>query len=208
MTAISRQFASLTKQGFSALLPLPVFPNSITYWDDFAERTRTIADLSYCDKIEIHDDGSTHSWKLDGFNNLQRSVMMSVLVELINSNDVSSVRTWLNGLFRIIRSAGTDIIDRLALLQPIDLRHSWEAYIFPDLTSLHEARALQKLLHIMCEKRIGSWAPEFRTIISSLSVPANDPFAVVKSGECFVPAEHQQLLYSWLDELANPSSSS
>jgi hypothetical protein len=187
---------------FVSSVQLPEVPISLSYWDDFAECTRVIRDFSTCSQIEIHDDGTIRRWGLDLNSSFQRQCIRGIIADLMSAGDVTSVTSWISNFKRVCSRLGQGLVEQFSVTPPFEIRHRWEAFVFPLLTSRRETDALKRLLHFFCRYRVGSWRPEFASLVSALSAPHVDPFRTVRSGECFIPAEHLHILYHHLDELA------
>lgn len=112
----------------------------------------------------------------------------------------------MSGLKSVCSRLGHSLIEQLAIVPPFEITRSWEASVFPLLSAKWEADALKRLLHFFCRHRVGTWSPAYEGLVSRLSAPRVDPFRVVRSGECFLPVEHQQLIYQYLDNLAAEAS--
>lgn len=186
---------------------LPPLPRSIRYWDDFNECSRTLVEVETATRIEIHDDGTVTTLNLAGYSPFQRKAVLHIIAHQIGRNDVTTVSEWVNSFKTIYRRSPAELLEYFAALQPFDLRRVWETNIFPDLTQNRQARCLKKILHVFCDLRVGGWGPEFKSIVSILSAPKEDVFAVVRSGECFIPVQHQKILYEFLDDLAAKAAS-
>jgi hypothetical protein len=58
------------------------------------------------------------------------------------------------------------------------------------------------MFHSLCNQSIAGWRPELRSYISLLESPHRDIYKTVRTGECFLPLEHQSLIIDHLDTLA------
>lgn len=185
---------------------LPTVPKSLVYWDDFSECERTIFDFDTCELIEIKDDGLLTRLTLSHFSPFQRSCVRAIISDLLSISDVTSVVHWMESFRALSRRIGPSVIDQLSIIPPFDIKHKWESFIFPILEHKHHADALKRLLHFFCRYRVGAWAPQFARLVSNLSAPKVDPFRVVRSGDCFIPVEHHQIIYEHLDSIASDAA--
>ena len=198
-------FRSLITMPFAQREISQPLPKVVRYWDDYDDCWRTIGDLDTCEKLSIRDDGSISSIYLNKYSRLSRQAICHIVVNILTESDPTTACDWISNFKHIDKRTDASVLEVFISLHPFDLTLFWNNHILPELENPLQANCLRKILHTYCELRVGKWKPEFRSIISGLNAPQVDPFRVVKSGDCFIPADDQQKIYTYLDDLSTRS---
>jgi hypothetical protein len=181
---------------------LPPLPPLVRYWDDFAEKTRSVRDIRNLSVIEFVCDGRQSFWDLSDLRAASAILLKHTFCWLIGRRDPSTVRLYMERIVGMLRRTDAAILEQLAWRPPHEVRCKWDMELYPLFDNVIVADSFKRVLHSFCAASIGHWRPEFSDYVSKFRVPPTDVYRSVKSGECFVPAEHQQLFYEALDQLA------
>lgn len=202
MSSVRAKFAGAFFPEGSSEPPLPPLPRAVKYWDDFEEKDRILRFDGPSKEILLHDDGRTFKYDLAPLSEFQSGVVVLITTHLLQSGDPSSAKIWLNQIFVLMGRATPKILSFLADQTPQKVQGVWSTVLLPEFTHAHEANCLKKVLHCFCRERVGSWAPPYHSMVSNLPSPRQDPFSIVRSGECFIPVAAQKVIYSFIDETA------
>lgn len=183
----------------SSLVHLPVLPKVVRYYDDFFEIHRSIKNLDSEDIWPISDDGRELSFDFSHFNLDTKTIIKHIVVNFIDNLDMSTVIIRFGDLYRL--SKVSDFIRQAVLLLPHEMRAVWIEQIVPGATPF-AAETLRGVLRSMCNLSIGHWNGHLAGYVSQLPGPKQDPYRVVRAGECFVPLDQQSLVIDYFDELA------
>ena len=177
---------------------LPLLPNIVRYYDDFADIYRSIKNIASEDTWEITDDGLTSSLDFSRFDHDVRIILKNIVLDFISRLDITSVKGRFGELYRSEETS--DFIRRSALLLPHEMRAEWITRILPNATPF-AAEAMRAVLRSMCNLSIGHWNSHLSDYVSQLPGPKHDPYKVVRTGECFVPLDQQSLVTDHFDGL-------
>lgn len=202
MSSVPAKFTGASFPEGSSEPPLPPIPRAVKYWDDFEERDRILRFDGPSKEIVLHDDGRTFKYDLARLSEFQSGVVVLITVHLLQAGDPSSAQAWLSHIFGTMGRATPKILSFLALQKPHEVQRTWSTIFLPEFTHASEAGCLRKVLHCFCRESVGDWSPSYHTMVSNLPSPHQDPFAVVRSGECFIPVTDQKAIYSFIDETA------
>jgi hypothetical protein len=99
-----------------------------------------------------------------------------------------------------LRKQSNGQLAEIAIADPFMVKARWASLTngFSDETYI----ATKVFLGYLCEIHLGSWTPQFRTLVANLPVPRRDPYAVVRAGDCFLEIEEEAKLVRWIDEAA------
>ena len=206
MSSVPAKFAGASFPAGRGEPALPPLPRAVKYWDDFEEKDRILRFDGPSKEIILHDDGRIHKYDLHPLSEFQGGVIKIIAAHLLQSGDPSSAETWLSRIFRLMGRATPNIISFLANKTPQEIQGVWSTIFLPEFKHAHEANCLKKVLHCFCRETVGSWVPSYHPMISTLPSPSQDPFAIVRSGECFIPVADQKAIYEFIDETARSLS--
>ena len=207
MSSVPAKFAGASFPAGRGEPPLPALPRAVKYWDDFEEKDRILRFDATSKEIILHDDGKTFKYDLAPLSEFQSGVVVLITAHLLQSGDPSSAKIWLNQIFVLMGRATPKILSFLADHTPQTIQGVWSTVLLPEFTHANEANCLKKVLHCFCRESVGRWAPPYHSMVSNLPSPRQDPFAIVRSGECFIPVADQKAIYSFIDETAKSLSS-
>lgn len=206
MSSLPAKFAEASFPESRSEPPLPPLPRAVKYWDDFEEKDRILRFDGTSKEIVLHDDGRIFKYDLKPLSEFQGGIVVLITTHLLQSGDPSSAQAWLSHIFGLMGKATPKIVSFLANKTPQEIQDVWSTIFLPEFTYPQEANCLRKVLHCFCRESLGSWAPPYHSIVSNLPSPRQDPFEVVKSGECFIPVADQKKIYSFIDEIAKSLS--
>ncbi|CCV09559.1 putative Site-specific recombinase, phage integrase family [Mesorhizobium metallidurans STM 2683] len=184
----------------AACASLPALPSVIRYFDDYDEKYRS---------IKAPEKHSIWTLVLDGRSqNLDCRLMGKHYVPLLKhvyaiwmaSVDPTTVMTRSVNLKSHVARSGTTVIDAMMTRTPDAYRRFWIEKVAPTV-SHWEAVALRAILHSLCDLKIGSWSVDLHPYVRRLEGARQDRFRTVRTGECFVPLDHQALIVDYLDDL-------
>ncbi|MBY6013724.1 hypothetical protein KUV75_02250 [Qipengyuania gaetbuli] len=207
MSSVPAKFAEASFPEGRSEPPLPPLPRAVKYWDDFEEKDRILRFDSASKEIILHDDGRIFKYDLAPLSEFQSGVIVLITAHLLQSGDPSSAQAWLSHIFGLMGRATPNFVSFLANKSPQEIQNVWSTIFLPEFSHASEANCLRKILHCFCRERVGNWAPPYHSIVSNLPSPRHDPFAIVRSGECFIPVADQKAIYSFIDETAKSLSS-
>ncbi|WP_334106624.1 site-specific integrase [Methylobacillus sp.] len=176
---------------------LPGLPSAIRYYDDFDEKYYSIRNLEDSDVWEIRFDGVKINLDFSALENNLSSIFKHVAADLLSRLDPSGVATICNGIL-----GKPEHFIKALILQPEEFRNLWVTEVRP-YQSWGYALHLRTIVHSLCNLSIGLWRPEMRPYVSQLESPIRDIYKTVRTGECFLPLDHQSLLIDYLDELVD-----
>lgn len=181
---------------------LPALPSSLRYYDDFLDTYQSIRDLAASNVWLIKADGVTARIDFQRHPADFVFLMKHVAVIMLSSFDPLNVAWTINLVGELHSRLRTAFLEPMLVLAPWDMRDLWETRLSPNLAH-YEGNALKGLLRALCQLRVGAWSTDYVDYISRFSVVPNDPYRVVRTGECFLPLSHQAQVIDHLDELVD-----
>lgn len=180
-------------------LRLPPLPLVLVYEDDYSERVHKINVDEASDSATIFDSGEAHGINFKDFEPAVRSLVRNFLLSSLLEYAPASILYFHRGLKR----AG-DRISTVVSSEPESLLRQWASLTLGlDAASV---RALKSLLSFQCRFAIGRFDSRYSRLVSQLTEPRRDPYAVVRSGDCFISVEEEAAIVRWIDSQAlNPS---
>ncbi|MGF0335297.1 site-specific integrase [Ectopseudomonas toyotomiensis] len=175
---------------------LPNLPSAIRYYDDFDEKLHIIRDPEASDSWEIKFDGE---WSRLDFCSLERDlkfIFKHIAVDLFSRLAPSGATTACQSII-----SNPEHLIQAMIMRPENFRALWFSEVRPYKTWGY-ALNLRTMLHTLCILSIGLWRPEMRPYVSQLESPTRDVYKTVRTGECFLPLDHQSLLIDYLDDLS------
>lgn len=179
---------------------LPRLPSAIRYYDDFDDKHHSIRDPENSNIWEIQYDGERARLDFSVFDDALRFIFKHTATDLFSRLEPSSVANICSGILRNTDQAEHFI--RSLVLRPEEFRNLWVTEIQPSKAWAY-SRNIRTTLHSLCNLSIGPWRPDMRPYVSQLESPPQDIYKTVRTGECFLPLNHQSLLIDYLDELSD-----
>lgn len=179
---------------------LPALPSAVRYYDDFLDSYHSIRDLSNNDSWEIIHDGKKGKLRFHQYDQETKNILKIIFSDLLVSLDASSVLFYGDLIGGPIFKLDNQLVRFAASCKPHELREHWVGTLGPKL-SAPQAAALRNVLQSMCDLGIGHWNSHLSEYVSQLPGPKQDPFRVVRTGDCFVPLDQQALVIDHFDEL-------
>lgn len=184
---------------------LPRLPSTIRYYDDFADKHHSVRAPESLDKWEIRYDGKKVYLDFSTLDDDISFISKHIAADIFYRLDPSGAASICHGILGKAVKAG-HLIEALTL-SPEEFRNLWTAEIQPYEPWAY-CRDIRTMLHSLCNLSIGLWRPEMRPYVSLLESPPKDLYKTVRTGECFLPLDHQSLLIDYLDELSEAVSKS
>lgn len=179
---------------------LTQLPSVIRYYDDFDEKRHSIREPESSDLWKICFDGESTSIDFSTLKHDIKSIFKHVAADLFSRLDPSGATSICKGIL-----GRTEHFIQALILRPEEFRDLWVAEVQAFQTWAY-ALNLRTVIHSLCNLSIGLWRPEMRPYVSQLESPIRDIYKTVRTGECFLPLDHQSLLIDYLDELSDSVS--
>ncbi|MDH6264549.1 MULTISPECIES: site-specific integrase [Pseudomonadota] len=183
----------------AAVRSLPPLPPLVRYHDDFADKLHAIRDLSEASFITVEFDGKRQRINFDGYGSASPIIKL-VLADWFARLDLHTVVVSANQLETYVRDRGLASLMMLVALPIFEARSHWNVFAKPNATP-GQAGALRRTLHSLCSLSIGHWNPASAPLVRALRSPKVDLYRAVRSGECFLPLDHQAAIVDHIDEV-------
>lgn len=180
----------------AAVAGLPPLPRAVLYEDDYDEVVRSVQVASSENELELVISGMTRSLDLLAFEEPVRPLVRYFLLSELLDAAPASVAYYFQGL----RGYSGIQLAELTLAEPVELRARWTAAT--NGQPRDALMAAKAFLHFLCDVEVGAWAHRFRGLVRALPVPRQDPYAVVRAGDCFLEIEEEAALVRWIDQAA------
>ncbi|WP_082832756.1 tyrosine-type recombinase/integrase [Thalassospira xiamenensis] len=186
----------------------PPLPSLIRYFDDYDERYRSIKcpQSTNCWDVRINgrDEYIDFSWAEEGMNTVLKHWVADGLLTGRRCNAMNSYlgefRSWWFG-------TDSDLFIQLLKTRPDQLPSFWVSGIMPTLLGKSDATAIKSLLRFLCRRNFAEWHPAYTQTVSALPTPHRDLYGRIRSGECFIPAEHQLVFANKLNAVSKRMNS-
>lgn len=178
---------------------LPKLSSVIRYYDDFEDGFNSIRDPEHSDCWDIKYDGEKCRLDFSGIPVPLKKIIKHIATDIFSRMDPSGAEKICRGLINNCTKRH-HIISALTV-SPDEYRRIWINEISASETWSY-CRDIRVMLHSLCNQSIAGWRPELRSYISLLESPQRDIYKTVRTGECFLPLEHQSLIIDHLDTLA------
>lgn len=178
---------------------LPELPTVVRYHDDFEDKTRSIKGLADASSVVIEIDGERRQIHFAKFG-LAASILKHVVVDWIGRFDPHSVALNAKNLTFYVRDQGLNSLFTLVSAPVFEARAHWDRIARTKATP-PQATALRALLHSLCNLSIGHWNPGCAPFVRTLKGPKVDKYRVVRTGDCFLPLDHQAQIVDYIDEV-------
>ena len=183
----------------SAIELLPPLPRTIQYEDDYHEKIRAIDVENSLDACKIWCSGRLENINFRLFDPRILNLIRAFLLNSIVDSAPASVYKY----YRDLRSVPSITVEVIAMSNLKDVQLGWIELVgsLPKGSQI----TLKKLLHYLCVSRFNCWAPNYCESISRLPTSKSDPYATVRSGDCFLDVSEEAALVKWMDRVAqNP----
>jgi len=178
---------------------LPDLPTVVRYHDDFEDKLRTLRDLAGAASVPIELDGRRQFIHFDTFGTAA-PVLKHVIVDWIGRLDPHTVSMAATSLSLYVRDHGLHSLYTLISVPVFEARAHWDLFARIKATP-PQATALRALLHSLCNLSIGYWNPRCAPLVRSLKSPRVDKHRVIRTGDCFLPLDHQAQIVDYIDEV-------
>lgn len=178
---------------------LPKLSTVIRYYDDFEDKFNSIRDPEDSDCWDITYDGETCRLVFSGIPVPLKKIIKHIAVDVFSRMDASGAEKICRGLINNCTKRH-HIVSALTV-SPEEYRRLWINEISASEPWSY-CRDIRVMLHSLCNQSIAGWKPELRAYVSLLESPRRDIYKTVRTGECFLPLEHQSLIIEHLDTLA------
>lgn len=197
---MSHALTELSSRISAIATELPYLPSVIRYYDDFDDKHHSIRSPESSSIWEIRYDGERVRLDFSVLDDELQFIVKHAVVDLFARLEPSSVANICSGILR--NTDQTEHFIQSLILRPEEFRYLWVSEIQAAKTWAY-ARNIRTALHSLCNLSIGFWRPEMRPYVSQLESPIQDIYKTVRTGECFLPLNHQSLLIDYLDELSD-----
>lgn len=178
---------------------LPPLPPLVRYHDDFADEVRTLRDLSEATSLDITLDGARQKIDFSVFGTASQ-VIKHIVVDWLARHDPHSTVFYARNLAGYVRDNGLESLKTLISAPIFSARSHWNEYARAKSIP-GQAAALRAMLHSLCGLSIGHWNPSSAPLVRALKSPKVDLHRVVRTGECFLPLDHQAAIIDYIDEI-------
>jgi integrase len=173
---------------------LPPLPRTIVYEDDYDEVVRSIPLVKAEDELQLTISGELRSISFLAFEQPVRTLVRHFLLMALLDSAPASVSFYYYGL----RKHSSAQLTEIAMADPLMVKARWTS--LTNDFSKDAYAATKAFLGYLCDIRLKSWAPQFRTLVENLPVPHHDQYAVVRAGDCFLEIEEEAKIVRWIDE--------
>ncbi|MBB5051026.1 integrase [Afipia massiliensis] len=185
---------------------LPPLPALVRYHDDFADEVRSLRDWSEALSVAITLDGRRQNIEFSLYG-LASHVAKHVLVDWFARHDPHTVVSYASSLAAYVRDNGLWSLNTLISAPIFDARSHWDVFARVKSTP-GQAAALRAMLQSLCSLSIGHWNPASTPLVRRLTSPKRDQHRVIRTGECFLPLDHQAAIIDYIDEICGLLSKS
>jgi integrase len=179
------------------LVSLPPLPITIRYYDNFSDSYDQVVDPDDSDQWRIRFDGRNTTLDFEKFNVRIRSVVKSWCAFMLGTLSPRTVQYYSYGIRRIPPIQVIGILTST----PQEIRSRWKA-LHSDNVPYEAFEALENLLTFMCRFSVGSWAPEWRDLVSQLPLPKVDKYASVRAGDVFLTTAEEAAIVRHIDDVS------
>lgn len=176
---------------------LPQLPSIVRYYDDFADETYTIKRVDTTEVFQLKADGISRTVSLAVYGPLI-PIVKRVLADWLHGLDLHSVLTMSAALRTYVEKNGLLSLKTLICARSHEVHAFWNASINVHAED-REACALRAFMHALCRQCIADWTPDLGPLIRSLAGRSVDSHKTVRTGECFLPLDHQAQIIDYID---------
>jgi integrase len=188
------------------LLSLPPLPLLVRYHDDFADEVHALRDLSEVSSVVVEFDG--RRWHINfGRYGPASPIVKHVVADWVTRVGIHTVHARANHLEKYVQDHGLSSLMTLIAAPIFDARSHWNVFTRPKTTP-SQAVVLRAMLRSLCNLSIGHWNPPSAPLVRAMKGSKRDQYRVVRTGECFLPLDHQAAIVDYLDEICRLLSKS
>jgi integrase len=176
---------------------IPRPPSIIHYEDDYDDTIRSIK-TSECESgVEIWSSGERKHLNFERIDADVRPIVRAYIFSCLQELAPLSAIKYYN-LLSTISAADTYF---MATASPIDARAYWSNLVAR--YSYEALSTLKGLLRFLCRINFSKWTSiHVDFVATALSISGPDPYAVVRSGECFITTQEEAKIVRWIDDVA------
>jgi integrase len=178
---------------------LPSLPPLVRYHDDFGNEVHTIRHLTETSYLTIECDGQRKNIDFERFGSTS-PIIKHVVVDWFARCDLHTVLLYAKELESYVRDYGLDSLTFLLSAPVFDAQAHWNVFARAK-TTRGQASALRSMLHSLCNLSIGHWNPGCTPLVRALTSPKIDKHRVIRTGDCFLPLDHQAIIVDYIDEI-------
>lgn len=184
---------------------LPALPPVIRYYDDFADKPRSIRTSVEQSAFELSINGNRVNVDFSRLDERCAFVFKHVFLFILGQNlSIATAALYVSYAHNL---AVTDIAAILGA-GPTGIGPLWTALRARTMTD-HTYLCVKYLLHLLCEHRLFGWSADYSVYIrTALPLPARDAYAGVRSGDVFLGADEEAAIVRHLDEMTAALTSS
>lgn len=173
---------------------LPALPPVIRYYDDFADKPRSIRTSVEQSAFELSINGNRVNVDFSRLDERCAFVFKHVFLFILGQNlSIATAALYVSYAHNL---AVTDIAAILGA-GPTGIGPLWTALRARTMTD-HTYLCVKYLLHLLCEHRLFGWSADYSVYIrTALPLPARDAYAGVRSGDVFLGADEEAEYDIW-----------
>lgn len=199
MTAIRKVPPKIRTAIEEIVRSLPELPPVIRYYDDFEDKIRTIKELDALSSVSLNLDGKKIRIDFGVFGHA-RTIFKHIFVNWIIRLNPRTVSANFLRLDAYTRAFGDESIIFFICASASEARAHWNTYMRANAPP-DQAQAIRTMLHTLCNLAVGSWNPNCASVICTFGSLRRDKYRVVRTGDCFLPLDHQARIVDYLDEI-------
>lgn len=184
---------------------LPALPPLVRYYDRFEDKHRSVRDLASSDEWRLRRDGRGFKIDFSVLSGWKKSFLKVVVADLIVRRSPATVENYAQALLNLPAELLDEVLETVCLKGPREFEDFWLA----NLRQRGQHNALLAIRYIgstACRHAIGRWTSTDVRILRALPGPKADPYARVRSGECFLPIADQSKIVDELDRAASTAA--
>lgn len=177
---------------------LPPLPSVVRYYDNYADKQRSIRDPSSAKQFSVHANGGVSTLSFDVVPEHLAFLLKHAFIYLVadglaartaSAYIQAGIRMDASGVGNFLRGGPTKIQSHWVTMASRDLPR--DMYL-----------CLKTFLRLMCKYQTGGYAESYLGMISALPLPFLDKYSSVRSGDAFVSVSDEAAVVRFLNEAA------
>lgn len=185
-------------EALMAAQALPQLPSLIRYIDDFADEWRVIRDPD-SDMWHLQGDGAKFTFKFDAYEEPLKLILKHWLSWGLSRLATASVKTNYYSLKQLHEKYSATLFYKLLTYEPLQLRQFWYDTLLTE-NDFSILRAAKSFLAFMCEMSLGKLTPGYVDFVGAFSLPPQDKYLAVRTGDVFLSSDEEVAIIDFLDE--------
>lgn len=184
------------------LAKLPELPDQLSYFDDFANETRSIAGIRCDTAWPLSSNGRMAKLDFAVFGPTAGELLRHWAVWQLTRGSTGTLRTYYWGNKRILEKHGPHVFLACLTASPMELKTLWHSEILPAHRTQLAVTGLKSLFQFAAAMSLGSLRPEHADFIGGFSLPTKDKYAALRAGGAFLSIDEESKLIDYLDGVA------